>query len=158
MKRVERSDWGWVRRGRVGRAAGALMRWSLRRDPQPERNFVGRWGEWLALKHVRGLGWEVVARNWTSRRGEVDLIAYDGDTLVFVEVKTRRQGPASPPPEESIDRRKLRQMEDLAYEFLARCELSNQAVRLDVIAVETPDLANFELRHSENVDDWFTSP
>ncbi len=108
---------------------------------------LGRWGEWLALKHLRRLGWDVVARNWTTKRGEIDLIAYDGEELVFLEVRTRR--PESRRlPEDSLTRRKLRQLESLAFDFLRRHEICDRPVRLDFIAVETPDGRNFELRHS----------
>jgi putative endonuclease len=55
-----------------------------------ERRRVGRRGETLAAAHLRGLGFALLARNVRSRRGEIDLIAFDGQTLVFVEVKCRR--------------------------------------------------------------------
>jgi putative endonuclease len=51
---------------------------------------VGALGEDLAAGHLRGLGFSMLARNERSRGGEIDLIAFDGRTLVFVEVKTRR--------------------------------------------------------------------
>lgn len=51
---------------------------------------LGQQGENLAAEHLRGLGYSIVARNFRTRMGEIDMIALDGDTLVFVEVKTRR--------------------------------------------------------------------
>jgi len=111
---------------------------------------LGRWGEWIALKHLRKLGWDIVARNWKSFQGEVDLIAYDGPFLVFVEVKTRR-GPTSRPGEESVDWKKERKLDELAFDFLVCHEISKTPVRLDVIAVETKDLREFVLRHYRSV-------
>ena len=111
---------------------------------------LGRWGEWIALKHLRKLGWDIVARNWKGFQGEVDLIAYDGPFLVFVEVKTRR-GPTSLPGEESVDWKKEGKLDELAFDFLLRHELSETPVRIDVIAVETPDLNRFILRHYRSV-------
>ena len=111
---------------------------------------LGRWGEWIALKHLRKLGWDIVARNWKGFQGEVDLIAYDGPFLVFVEVKTRR-APTSLPGEESVDWRKERKLDELAFDFLVCHEISKTPVRLDVIAVETTDLREFVLRHYKNV-------
>ncbi len=122
-------------------------RWfPLQRDPRE----LGGWGEWIALKHLRKLGWDIVARNWKSFGGEVDLIAYDGPFLVFVEVKTRR-GPTSWPGEESVDWKKERKLDELAFDFLVCHEISKTPVRLDVIAVETTDLREFVLRHYRNV-------
>ena len=111
---------------------------------------LGRWGEWIALKHLRKLGWDIVARKWKGFQGEVDLIAYDGPFLVFVEVKTRR-GPTSLPGEENVDWKKERKLDELAFDFLLRHEIANAPVRLDVIAVETPDLREFVLRHYRSV-------
>jgi putative endonuclease len=51
---------------------------------------LGRRGELLAAAHLRGLGFDILSRNHQTRYGEIDLIAFDGDTLVFAEVKTRR--------------------------------------------------------------------
>lgn len=107
---------------------------------------VGQWGEWVALRHVRRLDWDVVARNWRGHPGEVDLIAYDGPSLVFVEVKTRRL-PTPLPPEDNVDRKKERKLEALAMEFLFRYEITDVPVRFDVIAIETHDLKRFRLRH-----------
>jgi len=111
---------------------------------------LGRWGEWIALKHLRKLGWDILGRNWKGLQGEVDLIAYDGPFLVLVEVKTRR-GPAARAPEESVDWNKERKLDELAFDFLLRYEISETPVRIDVVAIETPDLRKFVLRHYRNV-------
>lgn len=107
---------------------------------------LGRWGEWVALRHLRSLGWEVVARNWRGYSGEVDLIAYDENFLVFVEVKTRRM-PSLLAPEENVDIRKERKIEQLAMEFLVGHEMTDTPLRFDVIAIQTEDTRNFQLRH-----------
>ncbi len=123
------------------------LRWfPLQGDPRQ----LGGWGEWITLKHLRKLGWDIVARNWKGFGGEVDLIAYDGPFLVFVEVKTRRS-PTSRPGEESVDWKKERKLDELAFDFLVRHEISKTPVRLDVIAVETTDLREFVLRHYRSV-------
>jgi putative endonuclease len=54
------------------------------------RRTLGRLGEELAAAHFRGLGFDVLERNLRTRHGEIDLIAFDGSTLVFAEVKARR--------------------------------------------------------------------
>ena len=140
MHRAVETDWGWRWTGKVGRAG--------RLTEQPTKKQIGRWGEWLALRHLRRLGWDIVARNWQTKRGEVDLIAYDRAQLVMVEVKTRLQRGFRMLPEENFGRRKLRKLEALAMDFLRRYELADCPVRFDLIAVETPDLRRFELRHT----------
>jgi putative endonuclease len=60
------------------------------------RHTRGRIGEEIALEHFARLGFDVLARNHRTRYGELDLVVYDGETLVFVEVKTRRAGSGEP--------------------------------------------------------------
>lgn len=129
---------GWIRRGRLGRPLGFTR--------NPGRKDLGAWGEWVALRHLRRLGWDVVARNWRGRRGEVDLFAFEGPFLVCVEVKTRRI-PSALPPEDNIDDRKIRTLEALCLEFLLRHELEQRPYRFDLVALETPDFRSFALRH-----------
>ena len=85
MKNAEETPGGWIWRGSL-----PVYRRFLMKNPQIS---LGRWGEWLALIHLRRLRWDIVTRNWRTREGEVDLIAYDGPYLVFTEVKTRRLKP-----------------------------------------------------------------
>ena len=58
--------------------------------PTDLRQHLGRIGEDLALAHLERLGYALVARNHRTRYGELDLVVFDGTSLVFVEVKTRR--------------------------------------------------------------------
>ena len=64
--------------------------------PSDARKTLGRLGEQLAAEHFERLGWEVVARSHRTRIGELDLVAVDGETLVFCEVKTCRLGHGRP--------------------------------------------------------------
>lgn len=107
---------------------------------------LGEWGEWLALAYIRRLGWDVVARNWTWGRGEIDLVAYEGPRLVFVEVKCRKM-PAPLPAEEQVDERKRQQLEVLGNRFRDRYELLDVPGRYDLIAIHTPDARRYVLRH-----------
>jgi putative endonuclease len=70
-------------------AAGGACPGTPRARVDPRRA-VGRRGEYLAAAHLRGLGFHTLARNERTRYGEIDLICFNGRTLVFVEVKTRR--------------------------------------------------------------------
>lgn len=106
----------------------------------------GCWGEWIALGHLLREGFDVLARGWRCRAGELDLVAYDGDELVFVEVKTRR-APTAFPPEVAVGSAKRARLELLADLFRARYELFDGPARFDLIAVETPDRRQYRLRH-----------
>ncbi len=95
---------------------------------------LGREGEDRACAHLRARGYEIIARNWRSRFGEIDVIARDGDILAFVEVKARsRSGFGG--PEGALDQRKQARIIAAARAFLASipCEL---AVRFDLVALE----------------------
>ena len=82
------------------------------------RQHLGRIGEDLALAHFQRLGFDLVARNYRTRFGEIDLVVYDGETLVFVEVKTRRASGSGRGPWESLHERKQRRVRRMAVEFL----------------------------------------
>jgi putative endonuclease len=64
--------------------------------PHSSPHALGRIGEELAAAHLVRLGFKIIARNVRTRHGEIDLIAYDGSTLVFAEVKSRRGSPRGP--------------------------------------------------------------
>jgi putative endonuclease len=85
--------------------------------PTDARKTLGRVGERLAADHFERLGWVIVARNHQTRQGEIDLIAVDGDTLVFAEVKTCRLGRRR--PWDSLHERKQSQVRRLVGAWFA---------------------------------------
>lgn len=105
-----------------------------RRPPPSSGAPRGRPGEDLAARFLERQGLRILGRNLRSRLGEIDLVARDGATLVFVEVKTRRPGTADP-PQASVDARKQRRLARLAVNYLARRWLGDLACRFDVVAV-----------------------
>ena len=86
--------------------------------PTDLRQHLGRIGEDLALAHLERLGYALVARNHRTRYGELDLVVFDGTTLVFVEVKTRRTSGTGRGPWEALHERKRRQVRGMAAAFL----------------------------------------
>lgn len=100
-------------------------------DPGKE---LGRQGEELAAAYLARAGYRIVARNYRSRLGELDLIAEEKGTMVFVEVKTRRDG-AAVGPFEAVTAAKRRQMARVATEYLVRHGGSDRPARFDVVAV-----------------------
>jgi putative endonuclease len=97
------------------------------------RTSLGNFGERAAEAFLARRGYRIVARKWRCLRGEIDLVAYDGSELVFVEVRTRRGGL---PPAESIDLVKRRRLAALAAHYLeAAGGASEQPWRIDVVAI-----------------------
>jgi putative endonuclease len=100
-----------------------------------QRHALGVLGEELAARHLERLGYDVVARRHRTRFGELDLIATDGDVLVFVEVKARRAGPTS--PYDALDEAKQVQVRRMAAAYLhdERERPFYSEMRFDAIAV-----------------------
>jgi putative endonuclease len=96
----------------------------------------GRRGEDLAHRYLRRLGFIVVARNYRLAAGdaEADLIAWEGEALVLVEVKTRESG-AYGPPERAVGEEKLRHMLRVAREYTRKTGTPWERVRFDVVTV-----------------------
>jgi putative endonuclease len=96
---------------------------------------LGRRGERAAEKHLRRSGYRIVARNFRAAGAEIDLVAMDGETLVFVEVKTRRSREAGA-PEEAVDERKQKRMRRAAEIFAMRYRADDVTMRFDIVAVD----------------------
>jgi putative endonuclease len=80
------------------------------------RHRLGQLGEQIAAQHLERLGYEVVARNHRTRFGEIDLVVVDADSLVIVEVKTRR---GSGSPWDALHERKRRQVRAMGFAYLS---------------------------------------
>lgn len=101
------------------------------RQPDPRHSF-GRDGEDAAEAFLSRLGFDILARNVRTSAGEIDLVALDGEVVVFVEVKARRRGGTL----EAVDVRKQRRLSRLAIAFLARAGWLACAARFDVVGVD----------------------
>ncbi len=110
-----------------------------------EEAALGRRAEDLAHRHLQSRGLTVVERNWMGPglRAEVDIIAWDGDTLVFVEVKSRRTSEHGD-PERAIDVEKRRHVISAARYFLKRWRMDESRARFDLVTVV---FEPFEIRH-----------
>jgi len=96
---------------------------------------LGRRGERAAEKYLRRNGFRIVARNFRAAGAEIDIVAMDGEVLVFVEVKTRRSRDAGA-PEEAVDARKQTRMRRAAEVFASRYRADEIEMRFDIVAVD----------------------
>jgi putative endonuclease len=102
------------------------------------RQLLGKYGEDLACRELEGRGYAIIARRYRRRGGELDIIARDGDTTVFIEVKARDSrdfGDAA----EAVTRLKRRRMKHLALDYLMRNGLLDSRCRFDVVSIHFDD-------------------
>jgi putative endonuclease len=107
---------------------------------------LGRRGEDLAHRYLQRQGYIVVARNYRlgSGEGEADIVAWEGDILAIVEVKSRQHGDYGP-PERAVGPEKRAHMARVAREFAARSSTPWEQVRFDVVTVVFTDLPEINL-------------
>lgn len=100
------------------------------------RRHVGRLAEEVAAQHLLNLGYTIVTRNYHVRGGEIDLVAMDGDEVVFVEVKYR----SASRPEEALGQRKSSRLRRAAMAYLGAFDIKEAPFRFDLIAIEGRDV------------------
>jgi putative endonuclease len=127
-------DRGWNAAGVEYSMFSLLRRW-FKNIRKPKT--LGRRGEVAAARFLRRKGYQIIARGERDPFGEIDLIAVDGRTVVFVEVKTRSSH-AKGHPAEAVDRHKQHRLTRAALSFLKRHKLLECAARFDVVAVTWP--------------------
>jgi putative endonuclease len=99
-----------------------------------EKVEVGRIGEEEAIGFLRKKGYDIIAHNYRNKFGEIDIIALDRETVVFVEVRTKKTGDFGT-PEESVTKAKMRQIVKVASDYVRRKQLQEESIRFDFIGV-----------------------
>ena len=110
------------------------------------RRMLGDYGERLAARFLEDHGMQVIDRNWRCAHGELDLVARDGDCLVFCEVKTRRSVRFGDPLE-AVTGDKAVRLRRLAAAWLRAHDVHGARVRIDVVAILRPSSGPALLRH-----------
>jgi putative endonuclease len=103
----------------------------------------GAEGEEEACRHLLELGWTIVKRNFKGRRGEIDVLALDGDDLVAVEVRLRK---GDTPPEETVSPEKVSRILSAIEDYVQSAGQTGRAVRVDLIAIDKE-----ALRHHRDI-------
>ena len=96
----------------------------------------GQRGEDIAWEYLKKRGYKILERNYRCRYGEIDLVAKDGETIVFVEVKSRRSA-AFGEPEESVGPAKQKKISTVALCYLEEKHLHDRPARFDVVSILT---------------------
>lgn len=119
----------------IVRGLDSAARFLPRKESGPEHLRTGRRGEEEAYFYLRRLGYVIIARNYRSprNRSELDLVGWDGETLCFIEVKTRSKRDMQP-AEVAVDPEKQRDLSRVAREFLQRLK-ATPGFRFDVVSV-----------------------
>lgn len=116
------------------------------------RSEVAKIGEELAAAHLKKKGYHILVQNYRAFRGEIDLVAQDGNRIVFVEVKTRRSLKFGL-PQEAVTLRKQQQISKIALAYLQARDLLNVPCRFDVIAIRLS--SQLKLLHLEHIKNAF---
>ncbi len=112
-------------------------------------NELGKWGEVLAAEFVEKNGYEIIERDWKSGHHDLDIIARDEDTLVIIEVKTRRNRLFGN-PEEAIDYKKRQSLQS-AINHYVKSHRVNAPVRFDIISIVGTIGSTAEIDHIKDV-------
>ena len=115
---------------------------------------IAKTGESLAVAHLKARGYAILERNYRAVRGEIDLIAQDGDFIVFVEVKTRRSLKFGL-PQTAVTPQKQRQISKVALAYLQTHNRFDAPCRFDVIAIHlSPRLELLKLEQIESAFEY----
>jgi putative endonuclease len=99
-----------------------------------DKKELGKKGEEVAIRFLKKNGYQVIKRNYVCKMGEIDIIAKEKDTLVFIEVKTRTSTTFGP-PQLAVNPKKQSQMSKVALNFLKEKRLEDVKARFDVVAI-----------------------
>jgi putative endonuclease len=100
-----------------------------------QRQHLGKWGEDQAVRDLERRGYAILARRYRTRHGEIDIVADDGGTIVFVEVKAR-DGMENGGAAAAVTIQKQRRITSMAVDYLARNHVANRPCRFDVVAID----------------------
>ena len=125
--------------------------WQRKRRASDPRHALGLRGEAAAEKYLKRQGYKILARRLRTRLGELDLVAVDGRTIVFVEVKTWRKVSGFDHPADAVDAKKQRQITRSAVAFLKHRGLLEYGGRFDIVAITWPEGSRrAEIEHIKN--------
>lgn len=121
---------------------------------KPNLQKLAKKGENLAYQYLTAKGYKIISRNFRSKLGEIDLIALDQNTLVFIEVKTRISKEFGE-PEEAVTKYKIRSIEKTGEFFKSKFPHTPNLLRIDVISILLSDGNTPQIKHIENITEKY---
>jgi len=116
---------------------------------KPSAYKLGKSGEEAAVRYLKKNKFRIIERNFRFFKGEIDIIANDQNTLVFVEVKARKSKEFGP-PEESVTPSKQKQIKRVALGFLAKNNLKDVECRFDVLSLSFNESSGYKITHIQD--------
>lgn len=113
-----------------------------------EHNDLGKWGEDVAAAYLQQKGYIIIERDWRSGHRDLDIVALDGDVVVFVEVKTRRNRMFMD-AEDAVDYRKIRHLQQSANHYI-KYKAIDHDIRFDIVTVVGMMGSQPEINHIED--------
>jgi putative endonuclease len=111
-------------------------------------NELGKWGEQMAVQYLEHKGYRIIARDWKDGHRDLDIVAVWNQTLVIVEVKTRRNS-LFIAPEETVDWRKIRSVSMAASKFVKLNHIDAD-IRFDIVTVVKTANGDADIQHIED--------
>ena len=112
----------------------------------------GREGEQIAAEFLQKQGYKIIAGNFHTPYGEIDIIARDARQLVFVEIKTRSSDRFGS-PQAAVTKSKLQKIIKSAHIYMSA--YGKQSFRIDVVAITFPETGDYKIEHLKNVSPYF---
>lgn len=122
----------------------------VRPEPTTTNRSTGQQGEDVAVIYLQSLGYRIIERNWRIARGELDIIAQDNQTIVAIEVKTRR-GQGYGAPLEAITYLKTRRLRRLLFEWVRNAQPNSKQLRIDGIGITLRPAESPLIEHVEGI-------
>ncbi len=117
-----------------------------------DKQQLARWGEETAQNYLKERGIRIVEKNYRTQSGEIDIIGFENDDLIFFEVKTRSSIKFGY-PEEAVSLKKIEKIEMVANEYLDNISSNNLNWRIDTIAIiRNPYTQKYQLKWFKNVE------
>ena len=112
-------------------------------------NEVGKWGEDIAALYLKEKGYIIYERDWRSKHRDIDIVAIDQDTMVFVEVKTLTDNNVRE-PEEGVSHKKLANLRNAINHYIKSHQI-DRPCRFDIVSIVGPDKNPPQINHLEDV-------
>lgn len=109
----------------------------------------GKLGEDIAVNYLKNKGYKIIEKNFRTRFGEIDIICEKDNSIIFIEVRTKRNSSLLS-PEESITKRKIENYKKLALEYLINSKRKYKNIKFDFLGIEYKSEKDFKLNYIEN--------